>query len=256
MADFVIMPRQGQSVESCILTEIYKKKGDKVSAGDLLFAYETDKASFEEESQFEGIVLDVFFSEGDEIPVLSNVMVIGAEGESVGQLYQESGKETVSKETETSEIIKETPKNTEQQQTTIDANAYRRGDGDESFVSPRAKMLAEEKGVDVSLLTGTGPAGRIIERDVQQAAADSKLSPLAKKKLLHESTLKAGQGTGLDGTVIGRDLLKKGDLTGSGFEIKPLSNMRKLIARAMHESLQNSAQLTHHLGADARNILA
>ena len=82
MANVVIMPKQGQSVESCIVTEFIKKVGDKVAVGDVLFSYETDKATFEEESKFEGTVLACFFNDGDEIPVLTNVMVIGAEGES------------------------------------------------------------------------------------------------------------------------------------------------------------------------------
>ena len=85
MATVVIMPKQGQSVESCILTEMKKKKGDTVAVGDILFAYETDKASFEEEAQVAGTVLDVFFDNGDEIPVLTNVMVIGNEGESTDE---------------------------------------------------------------------------------------------------------------------------------------------------------------------------
>ena len=82
MATVIIMPKQGQSVESCILTEMKKKKGDTVAVGDILFSYETDKASFEEEAKVAGTVLDVFFDDGDEIPVLTNVMVIGNEGES------------------------------------------------------------------------------------------------------------------------------------------------------------------------------
>ena len=89
MATVVIMPKQGQSVESCILTEMKKKKGDTVAVGDILFAYETDKASFEEEAQVAGTVLDVFFDSGDEIPVLTNVMVIGNEGEGVSRLVKE-----------------------------------------------------------------------------------------------------------------------------------------------------------------------
>ena len=64
MATVVIMPKQGQSVESCILTEFKKKKGDTVAVGDILFAYETDKASFEEAAQVAGTVLDVFFDNG------------------------------------------------------------------------------------------------------------------------------------------------------------------------------------------------
>lgn len=92
MATVIIMPKQGQSVESCIITEI-KNIGDKVKAGDILFAYETDKASFEEESPVEGIVLDIYYSEGDEIPVLTNVMVIGTEGENVDEFRQGSDSE-------------------------------------------------------------------------------------------------------------------------------------------------------------------
>ena len=82
MAQAVIMPKQGQSVESCIVTEFKKKVGDKVAVGDILFSYETDKASFEEESKFEGTVLACFFNDNDEIPCLTNVMVIGEPGES------------------------------------------------------------------------------------------------------------------------------------------------------------------------------
>ena len=59
MAVVVIMPKQGQSVESCIVTEIKKKKGDTVKKGDILFSYETDKASFEEESPVDGVVLEL-----------------------------------------------------------------------------------------------------------------------------------------------------------------------------------------------------
>ncbi len=83
MATAVIMPRQGQSVESCILTELKKRKGDTVQIGDVLFSYETDKAAFEEEARVAGEVLAVFFDEGDEVPVLSNVMVVGQPGESI-----------------------------------------------------------------------------------------------------------------------------------------------------------------------------
>ncbi len=59
------MPKQGQSVESCIVTEFKKKVGDTVAVGDVLFSYETDKASFEEEAQVAGTVLACFFKDGD-----------------------------------------------------------------------------------------------------------------------------------------------------------------------------------------------
>ncbi|MCU0408817.1 MAG: lipoyl domain-containing protein, partial [Bacteroidales bacterium] len=82
MATAVIMPRQGQSVETCIITKWFRQKGDRVSAGDLLFSYETDKAAFDVEAPCDGLILDIFQAEGSEVPVLSNVAVIGSEGES------------------------------------------------------------------------------------------------------------------------------------------------------------------------------
>ena len=84
------MPKQGQSVESCIVTEFKKKVGDPVAVGDVLFSYETDKASYEEEAQVAGTVLACFFKDGDEIPVLTNVMVIGAAGESFAEFAPET----------------------------------------------------------------------------------------------------------------------------------------------------------------------
>ena len=81
MAVAVIMPRQGQSVETCILGQWYKSVGDTVKAGDILFSYETDKAAFDEEAKEDGILLAQFFAEGDEVPVLVNVAAIGQAGE-------------------------------------------------------------------------------------------------------------------------------------------------------------------------------
>mgnify|MGYP000709334193 FL=1 len=81
MATPVIMPRQGQSVESCIIGKWYKKVGDKVSAGEDLFTYETDKAAFDEAAKVDGEILAIFFEENDDVPCLTNVCVIGQKGE-------------------------------------------------------------------------------------------------------------------------------------------------------------------------------
>ena len=83
MAVAIIMPRQGQSVESCIITKWHKKVGDEVKEGDLLFSYETDKASFDEEAKASGTLLAILAEEGDDVPVLQNVCVIGRQGEDV-----------------------------------------------------------------------------------------------------------------------------------------------------------------------------
>ena len=89
MATAVIMPKQGQSVETCIITKWFKAKGESVSAGDILFSYETDKAAFDLESPVDGILLEIFFPEGSEVPVLSNVAVIGKSGEATGSFNQD-----------------------------------------------------------------------------------------------------------------------------------------------------------------------
>ena len=86
MANVVIMPRQGQSVESCIITTWQKKKGDRVETGDILFSYETDKSAFDEPAQVSGTVLEVLAAEGDVIPCLDPVCIIGEPGEDISAL--------------------------------------------------------------------------------------------------------------------------------------------------------------------------
>ena len=269
MATVVIMPKQGQSVESCILTEMKKKKGDSVAVGDILFSYETDKASFEEEAQIAGTVLDVFFADGDEIPVLTNVMVIGNTGESTNE-FRPGGEGGVNTEpapasapqtpatesaqassTPDSQVTKETVPPT-QPLSTINSQL-----STDKPVSPRAKALADKHAIQAETLNGSGPHGRVIERDVQAAInASPKTTPLAKAVIKETGALLPEAGSGLAGTAKASDIGIQNQAYESDSVVKPLTNMRKLIAKAMHASLQNSAQLTHHLGADARNIMA
>ena len=86
MANAVIMPKAGITVESCIIGEWQKKVGDEIKLGDILFTYETDKASFECESTAEGTLLEIFYQEGDEVPCLVNVCAIGKAGEDCSAL--------------------------------------------------------------------------------------------------------------------------------------------------------------------------
>ncbi len=83
MAIPVLMPKQGITVESCILTKWNVKVGDVVKKGDVLFSYETDKSSFDQEAEADGEVLALFCEEGDEVAVLTNVCVIGNKGEDI-----------------------------------------------------------------------------------------------------------------------------------------------------------------------------
>jgi pyruvate dehydrogenase E2 component (dihydrolipoamide acetyltransferase) len=251
MATVVIMPKQGQSVESCIITEWNKKKGDKVTKGEILFSYETDKASFEEESPIDGFLLEVFYEAGDEVPVLNNVCIIGEEDESISGLI--SGGIAHEEVAEIKEVL---PKESQKPDKVKEDSVQRpTEEGTESFISPRAKNLAEKEGIPTQGIKGSGPEGRIIEQDIRAAIGSTKTTPLAKKVAGAEQLQPSGTGTGLGGSVTARDLAMPSPLYSDEFEIRKLSNMRKLIAKAMLNSLQNSAQLTHHLGADARRIL-
>src|SRR6056297_11216 len=89
MAEVVSMPRQGQSVETCIITKWLKKPGDYVEKGELLFSYETDQAAFDEEAPASGTLLAIFFEEGDEVPVLTHVGAIGDEREDISGMHPE-----------------------------------------------------------------------------------------------------------------------------------------------------------------------
>lgn len=260
MATVVIMPKQGQSVESCIIGSI-RKKGDSVKKGDILFSYETDKASFEEESPTDGVILEVFYNEGDEVPVLENMMIIGEPGEDYSDLVQNVSTSTETEKTDTRNSEPET-RNPEletrnsQPDTRNSEPETRNSELETHFISPRARNLAQKSALDISQIIGSGPQGRIIERDVQAVLENRpKMTALA-KKIASEEHLEPQNGTGLAGTARSTDLVQPSGYTCSGeFEDKKLSNMRKLIAKAMHASLQNSAQLTHHLGADARRML-
>lgn len=254
MAILVIMPKQGQSVESCIIGSIVKK-GDEVKKGDILFSYETDKASFEEESPEDGTILECFYTEGDEVPVLNNVLIIGSPDEDYSRLIQESQ----SKEAEKTEKLEETEYNDKEESENVPLDIVtpsQTADSTSQAISPRAKNLATKEAIDASGIAGSGPQGRVIERDVKEALENRpKMTPLA-KKMAAEENMQPQSGSGLAGMAKSTDLVPSSNAVYStDYEDKKLSNMRKLIAKAMHASLQNSAQLTHHLGADARRML-
>ena len=268
MAHVVIMPKQGQSVESCIVTEFKKKVGDKVSVGDVLFSYETDKASFDEDAKVEGTVLACFFNDNDEIPCLTNVMVIGEPGESFSEYAPSGAGASASPATEASSVIEpaEVTASTAPVASVVGEPCRTTGSATGPLanapVSPRARRLASEKGVDTAQIAGSGPHGRIIERDVIAAQGAPK-SGLAKAMMADGGLQAPAAGSGIGGMVKGSDLkvwkpTHTENLAGEGeeFKVEKMSNMRKLIAKSMYNSLQNTAQLTHMLGADARRIQA
>ena len=265
MAVPVIMPRQGQSVESCIITKWGKQVGDKVAMGDILFSYETDKAAFDEEAKNEGTVLAIFFSEGDDVPCLTNVMVIGNEGESFAEFDPNGGAAAAEVPAAAAEAAPAAEAAAAEEEE-VSAPVAVVGD---LKISPRAKALAEKSGADLSKVVPTGPDGRVIARDVQKLI-DNGLLVTAAARASYQGGV---EGTGLGGRVSLKDLEKKPEapaaaaapVAAAAVELgkpvddsytEPMTNMRKVIAKGMITSLSTMAQLTHNISYDATEVQA
>ncbi|MBE6551788.1 MAG: 2-oxo acid dehydrogenase subunit E2 [Ruminococcaceae bacterium] len=254
MATAVIMPRQGQSVESCVITSWNKKVGDSVKVGDVLFSYETDKSSFDEVSTVEGTMLAILREDGDDVPCLENVCVIGNEGEDISEFTASAAaeasapEESVKEATATAEVTEKAP-----EAATGVLNVEK--------ISPRAKLLAEKTNADLLKAVPTGPNGRIIERDVRTLLENGYTVSSAAR----DEYKSAVEGTGISGRVVTSDLEAKAPAAAPAQEAKatepeytdvPLSNVRKVIAKSMHASLSNMAQLTLNTSFDATKLQA
>ncbi len=247
MANVVIMPRQGQSVESCIITAWQKKKGDHVEEKDILFSYETDKSAFDEPSQFTGTILEVLWNEGDVVPCLEPVCIIGQPGEDISALLPKK-EEAKAQGAEAPKAEAEAPK-AEAAATVPEAS------GERIFISPRARKLALESGVDMTKVVSTGPHGRIIERDINKALDQGFVSTTEKVELflagkLVETDDKAEEAAAAPAAAKAPDTA---DLR--AYDEEPLSNVRKVIAKSMHQSLSEMAQLTLNSSFNAKSLM-
>ncbi len=235
MAVEVILPRRGNTVETCLILEWKKKEGDPVKTGDALVEVETDKATFEIESPGDGTLLKTFYPVGEDVPVLSLLALIGDPGEDTSgyepakTAQPETGPvETVPLPATLEAVAGGVPSpapagrasHTSPQTVTSGKRA----------ISPRARQLAEKKGVRYTDLAGSGPGGRIIERDIRQAI--EKGQPLTPAAVAAASAAAAAGATEI-----------------------PVKGIRAIIAERMHNSLQSTAQFTLHRSADAGTLL-
>jgi pyruvate dehydrogenase E2 component (dihydrolipoamide acetyltransferase) len=252
MATPVIMPRQGQSVESCILTEWKVQPGDSVSEGDVLAIIETDKASFDLESTASGTVLELFWEADDDVPVLANVLAVGEEGENVDDLRPAgvsgaSSPEPVASPTPASpssvspvQPVQEVVKVSESPVSNVPS----------AGISPRARKKAMRAGVDAETLIGTGPGGRVIERDIDAFLSGSpRLSATARARAQKDGLEPPVRGSGIAGMALSSDMREPGAIDGA--DVQSVKGIRKLIAERMMQSLQGTAQLTLHASFDA-----
>ena len=261
MATPVIMPRQGQSVESCIITKWNKQVGDKVAVGDLLFTYETDKATFDEESQVEGTLLAILHEEGDDVPCLENVCVIGSEGEDVSQFMAAGPASEASAQPVTAASVQPEAAPAANAAANIAQVASKAAEGDIK-ISPRARAYAEKTGVDYRYAVPSGAEGRIIERDIVALREQGVMvTPAASGEYLAGGS--RIEGTGIGGRVSVEDLSAPAAATqpvdavqAPEYEDVKLTNIRKVIARSMTASLSSMAQLTLNTSFDATELMA
>ena len=224
----VIMPRQGNTVESCVITEWHKAVGDAVAVGDILFSYETDKAAFDCEAEIPGTLLAIFAEAGDDVPCLENVCVIGQPG-SNPEVFRPGGAAPAP-----AAVPAAAPAAAPAAELAEAPVAL----GDLK-ISPRAKKLAEAKKADLSQVVPTGPDGRVIERDVQALIDAGKL-------------VGATAAVAPAAAVVAAPIELGAPCDDSYTE--PMSNIRKVIARSMVASLSTMAQLTHTISYDATEV--
>ncbi|MBP1925913.1 pyruvate dehydrogenase E2 component (dihydrolipoamide acetyltransferase) [Sedimentibacter acidaminivorans] len=209
MATNVIMPQLGLTMEEGTIGKWIKQVGDIVKKGDVIVEITTDKLSTEIESEVDGTLLKIIAQEGEDIPVKGLIAIIGEEGEQIDtQLLKEA---PTSEEKE----VDNTPKIEEKIQQEMPVSNSGR-----IKVSPLAKKTAAKIGVDLSTVKGSGPNGRIVQKDV--LAAESKSS--TESKVVKEE-IKQVQAVSAD-TII------------------PLTNMRKVIGKRMAQSKQTAPHVT------------
>ena len=255
MATPVMMPNVGITVESCILTTWHKKKGDAVKKGDILFTYETDKSTLDEESPVDGIMLEQFFNEDDDVKVMTNVCVIGNEGESTAEFAPAGAAPAPAAEAAPAPAVEAAPVAAPAAPVVAAAPAAA---GEFVKISPRAKALAAKAGVDPRFAGATGPDGRIIERDIRTLIENGPTSTPAAM-----GAFEGAAGTGIGGKFSVGDIgaapaaaVAAQVADAPEFVDEKMPTIRKTIAKQMVNSLATAAQLTHTVTFDATEIMA
>ena len=257
MAERIVLPKLGNTVESAIILAWHVEVGDSITAGDLLCEIETDKATLEVESSATGTLLACLVDAGEEAAVLSDIAVVGEPGESIDGLIgvESSQNSSLRADGETKRRLPTPPP----------APPRQDGEGSQSLlppdlsggpkgvkISPRARSLAQRKGLDASGLSGSGPGGRIIERDIEAALQNRQSATPVAQAMLDSGDYRLGGAA--SSRVKKADLLPVAEAR-AVTEI-PLRGARKTIAARMLHSLQSTAQLTLHANADATALKA
>ncbi|MCB0605097.1 MAG: pyruvate dehydrogenase complex dihydrolipoamide acetyltransferase [Saprospiraceae bacterium] len=222
MADALMMPRLSDTMEEGNIVGWVKKVGDKVSPGDVLAEVETDKATMDLESFYEGTLLHIAVPQGH-IAVGALLAVIGKEGEDISAILAGSNAPKSSPQPTTDLVEKASESKETIQETTVSSVNL-----DRIKASPLAKAIASEKGIDLSKVAGTGEGGRIIKQDVEGFKGSSIPVPTASNFVV----------------------------SGEAYKDIPLSQVRKTIARRLGESKFSAPHFYLTIEVDMDNAIA
>jgi pyruvate dehydrogenase E2 component (dihydrolipoamide acetyltransferase) len=240
MAEIITMPRLSDTMTEGVVAQWLKKVGDKVSEGDILAEIETDKATMEFESFNEGTLLYIGLKDGESAPVDSLLAIIGEEGENIDALIKDfkventntsqEKKETkkASKEETTTPEIKETVAETKTTAPSAQVAPATNTSG-RVVASPLAKKIAEDKGINIATIAGSGENGRVIKRDIENYV------PAAANTANSTTTVALGE---------------------ESFEEITNSQMRKTIARRLAESKFTAPHYYLMIELDMDNAIA
>ena len=214
MAEIVRMPKLSDTMTEGVVAEWHKKVGDAVSEGDLLAEIETDKATMEFESFYDGVLLHIGVDKGDAAPVNDVLAVIGDKGEDISKILAEAASSAPAEtepapapaavETPSKPAPAPMPAATEKPVESITVETP----NGRIFVSPLAKKMAEERHINLAMVHGTGDHGRIVKRDIENYVPSTSSAPV------------------FNAAPVGTE----------SFTDEPLSQMRKAIARTLSAS--------------------
>ena len=266
MASVIIMPKQGLLMEEGTITKWLAKEGEQTTEGAPLFEMETDKLTITMDSTATGTVLKILHPEGDTVPITQPIAIVGEPGEDISALLGGEAPAAAPAAPAPEAPAAETAPAPE-----TAAPAVERAPGERMFSSPRARLRAEENGVDIAAVPGSGPDGLVVERDVQNYIANQPaVTPLAANQARAQGIDLSGvTGTGPNGKITTEDLHIAsaavepapaaepipGQLT-RGTRTEAMSGMRKAISRNMLTSKSTNAQTNHRMVVDMTAAVA
>jgi pyruvate dehydrogenase E2 component (dihydrolipoamide acetyltransferase) len=223
----ILMPALSPTMEEGTLAKWHVKKGDTVKSGDVIAEIETDKATMEVEAVDEGVIEELLVAEGTE-GVKVNAPIAKLSGDDAGASAPPASKVDAAAEPKAEASKAEAkPEPVIPAPAAVPAPAAKATDGQRVFASPLARRIAEQKGLDVSALKGSGPYGRIVKADVESAQPGQAKAPSGQ---LAAATAAAPRQV--------QSLEQMGIPAGS-YDLVPLDGMRKTVARRMTESFRD-----------------